>query len=89
MGSSFMKSKGTKQKGMQEMISYAQHQQDIYLIDNIFRQHRNGYLIECGAQNGVNISNSKILIDHFDWHAILIEPHEKWFEQLKKIAQTQ
>lgn len=45
--------------------------------------YQNGYYIECGANDGVNQSNTWYLEKKLGWKGILIEPVDKAFIQLK------
>ena len=43
-----------------------------------------GFFIECGANDGVNQSNTWYLEKYLNWHGILIEPLKEKFIELKK-----
>lgn len=43
-----------------------------------------GYFIECGANDGVDKSNTWYFEKYLNWHGILIEPLTKQFIELKK-----
>ena len=43
-----------------------------------------GYFIECGANDGVDQSNTWYFEKYLNWHGILIEPLTKQFIELKK-----
>jgi FkbM family methyltransferase len=45
---------------------------------------KNGFYIECGANDGVNQSNTWYFEKSLNWRGILIEPNEKIFNELKK-----
>jgi len=45
---------------------------------------KDGFYIECGANDGVNQSNTWYFEKSLNWRGILIEPNKKIFEQLKK-----
>jgi FkbM family methyltransferase len=45
---------------------------------------KNGYFIEFGATNGVDLSNTFILEKNYGWHGILAEPARCWHDQLFK-----
>ena len=45
---------------------------------------RNGFYIECGANDGVNQSNTWYFEKKLAWHGLLIEPIDKVFKELKK-----
>ncbi|MER9200804.1 FkbM family methyltransferase [Mesorhizobium sp. M0933] len=44
----------------------------------------NGYFVEFGATNGVNLSNSYLLEKHFGWNGILAEPAKVWHDSLRQ-----
>ena len=46
--------------------------------------YRNGFYIECGANDGVNQSNTWYFEKQLGWKGLLIEPVESVFNQLKK-----
>ena len=64
--------------------SYSQHGQDVYLIENIYKNKRNGYFIELGASDGKHISNTYLLEQRYDWKGICIEPNAKFYKKLVK-----
>lgn len=43
---------------------------------------KNGFFIEFGATNGVDLSNTYILEKNYGWHGILVEPARCWHNQL-------
>lgn len=45
---------------------------------------RNGYFVEFGATNGVDLSNTYLLEKEFGWNGILAEPAKCWHEDLRK-----
>jgi len=45
--------------------------------------YSNGYYLECGANDGVNQSNTWYFEKCLNWSGILIEPHPKQFVKLK------
>ena len=46
--------------------------------------YENGFYIECGANDGVNQSNTWYFEKSLNWKGILIEPNKKIFKELKK-----
>jgi FkbM family methyltransferase len=46
--------------------------------------YKNGFYIECGANDGVDQSNTWYYEKFKNWHGILIEAHPEIFDQLKK-----
>ena len=65
------------------MTFYSQCGEDKFLYEKFFSNKKNGVYIELGAVDGVFQSNTKFFEDELGWKGILIEPHEKTFEQLK------
>ena len=55
---------------------------DVKLLDHL--NFNNGFFIECGANDGVNQSNTWYLEKYLNWNGLLIEPHKKLFKELKK-----
>jgi FkbM family methyltransferase len=45
---------------------------------------KDGFYIECGANDGVNQSNTWYFEKSLNWRGILIEPNKQIFEELKK-----
>ena len=63
--------------------SRSQMYQDIFvLLATNFK--RNGYFVEFGATNGVDLSNTYLLEKSFGWNGILAEPATVWHEDLSK-----
>ena len=55
---------------------------DVKLLDHLNFNH--GFFIECGANDGVNQSNTWYFEKYLNWNGLLIEPHKKLFKELKK-----
>jgi FkbM family methyltransferase len=49
-----------------------------------FINYENGYFIECGANDGVDQSNTWYFEKILNWSGVLIEPLNKQFQELKK-----
>jgi FkbM family methyltransferase len=49
-----------------------------------FINYENGYFIECGANDGVDQSNTWYYEKILNWSGVLIEPLSKQFQELKK-----
>lgn len=61
--------------------SSSQLQQDL-LVLGIHQCKKNGYFVEFGATNGIDLSNTFLLESHFGWNGILVEPGKSWHEDL-------
>lgn len=61
--------------------SYAQHQQDVIVMQQIFPGKRDGVFVEIGAHDGLEISNT-LLMEEMGWTGMLIEANEKVYQKL-------
>lgn len=61
---------------------YSQDGQDKYL-DSLFKEKRNGFFVEVGANDGITFSNTYFFERQRDWKGICIEPHPSAFAKLK------
>ena len=66
-----------------ENISQSQSQffQDIFVL-SMLNFKKEGYFVEFGAEDGINISNSYLLEKKFEWNGILAEPARGSHESL-------
>lgn len=64
------------------MISYAQNFEDV-MLNRVFGTHRNGFYIDVGAADPVNLSVTKWFYDH-GWSGINIEPVPEFYEKLAR-----
>jgi FkbM family methyltransferase len=62
--------------------SKSQLRQDLFVLSELDFK-RNGFFVEFGATNGVNLSNTYLLEKEFGWNGILVEPAECWHTSLK------
>jgi FkbM family methyltransferase len=67
--------------------SFAQLRQDLWVLHET-RHKRNGYFVEFGAADGVNLSNTCLLEREFGWRGILAEPNPVWHAALKQNRKT-
>lgn len=64
-------------------FSKAQLFQDLFVLSELgFKS--NGYFVEFGATNGIDLSNTYLLESKFDWTGILAEPAKRWHADLNK-----
>jgi len=61
--------------------SYSQIGQDLKVIE-FYKQKKNGFFVEIGASDGLNISNTYLLEKSFDWKGICVEPIPKNYNNL-------
>lgn len=64
-------------------LSNSQLGQDLW-VSEMSRNKRNGYFVEVGAFDGIQLSNTYLLEKNFGWSGVCIEPHPKFYEQLTK-----
>ncbi len=64
-------------------LSKSQLGQDLFVLNN-FNFKRDGFFVEFGATNGVDLSNTYLLEKNFGWSGILAEPAKLWHEELFK-----
>jgi FkbM family methyltransferase len=62
--------------------SKSQLRQDLFVIFEL-EGKKNGYFVEFGATNGIELSNTYLLETEFSWTGILAEPARLWEAQLK------
>lgn len=66
----------------------SQFGQDVFaLMEHHFK--RDGFFVEFGATNGVDISNSYLLEKDFGWRGILAEPGKVWHDALRANRRAQ
>jgi FkbM family methyltransferase len=61
--------------------TYSQFEQDLDVI-KYFKHKKNGYFIDVGATNGIDISNTYLLEKKYNWNGICIEPHDSTYNDL-------
>ena len=52
----------------------SEHQQDMFLSEIIFKQMKNGFFIEAGADDFLKSSNSLYFEEKYNWTGLLVEP---------------
>lgn len=63
--------------------SKSQLRQDLFVLSELGFK-RNGYFVEFGATNGIDLSNTHLLEKSFGWAGILAEPARCWHSELRK-----
>jgi hypothetical protein len=59
-----------------------QAQQDKFVL-NILKEKKNGYFLEIGSNDPININNSYLLEKQYDWKGIMIEYNESFLNSYK------
>ena len=62
---------------------FSQFGQDKFILDNFFKNLKNGFFVEIGAYDGINGSNCFHFEKFLGWNGIAIEPSINQFEKLK------
>jgi FkbM family methyltransferase len=63
--------------------SKSQNYQDLFVLSEL-NMKQDGFFVEFGATNGVDISNTFLLEEEFGWKGILAEPAQFWQEELRR-----
>lgn len=63
-------------------MNYSQLNQDVNVL-KFFNFKENGYYVEIGASDGIELSNTYLLESKFNWTGICVEPLHNRFELLK------
>ncbi|PQA76147.1 FkbM family methyltransferase [Rhodoferax sp. TS-BS-61-7] len=64
-------------------LSKSQYHQDLFVLAELGFK-RDGFFVEFGATNGIELSNSYLLEKSFGWRGILAEPARVWHGDLVK-----
>lgn len=65
------------------MKRYSQNNEEEVLLE-YFKGISNGVVVEVGAANPEYISNSRFLIENYNWYGLLIEPNPVFYNKLKQ-----
>jgi FkbM family methyltransferase len=63
--------------------SKSQNYQDIFVLSEL-NMKQEGFFVEFGATNGIDLSNTFLLEEEFDWKGILAEPALFWHKALRE-----
>jgi FkbM family methyltransferase len=63
--------------------SKSQLRQDLFVLAELDFK-KNGYFVEFGATNGIDLSNTYLLEKNFGWRGILAEPAKCWHRALRE-----
>ena len=64
-------------------MNYSQIGQDLEVL-KFYNKKQNGFFIEIGASDGIDLSNTYLLETQYNWKGICVEPIPKRFESLCK-----
>ena len=67
--------------------SKSQIAQDLFVLSEL-NFKRGGFFVEFGATNGIDLSNTFLLENKYDWTGILSEPAKEWHNDLSKNRQV-
>lgn len=70
-------------------ITYSQINQDRHAMDTIFKYKHNGFFIDIGANNGVNLSNTYLMEKYYNWNGICCDCEPRVIGDLIKNRQCQ
>ena len=63
-------------------LSHSQAMQDVWALFEL-AEKRNGYFVEFGAANGIDLSNTYLLAERYGWRGALAEAHPMFVSQLR------
>jgi len=66
------------------MKFYGQFKLDEFLYNNFFKNHRNGFFVECGAFDGLTEVTCKFFEEFMNWSGINLEPVPYIYNKLVK-----
>lgn len=66
---------------MEEIKYYSQDGQDQYIHQSFFKNKKNGFYIEIGANNGISLSNT-LVFEQLGWSGLGVEPLPDVYDQL-------
>src|SRR5262245_35267462 len=77
---------------MKKLIKYrvysrshlSQAGQDAWVINEVFGRKKNGFFVDIGATDGIDINNTYMLEKRHGWTGICIEPDPEFFRALRR-----
>ena len=66
------------------MINYSQNSEQEVIL-SYFAKKGPGHLLDIGANDGQTFSNSRALLEYFDWSGLLVEPSQTAFKKLNTL----
>lgn len=73
-----------KEYPMFDEYYYSQKGQDKFVNEVIFKNKKNGFFVEIGANDGISFSNTYYFEKNLNWSGICVEPYPDLFTKLKK-----
>ena len=70
-------------EGFENQKTYSQLKQDLKVLE-FYKYKKNGYFIEIGANNGIELSNTYLLEKDYNWKGICVEALPDKFQELIK-----
>ena len=64
-------------------VSHSQIRQDIFALAELDFK-RDGFFVEFGATNGIELNNTRLMESEFGWTGILAEPAKGWHDDLRR-----
>jgi FkbM family methyltransferase len=61
--------------------TYSGQGQDLQIV-KLYNERRNGYFVEVGAYDGIELSNTLLLEEDYGWNGLCIECNPRWFKSL-------
>ncbi len=79
----FLNDRVKKSQKLYDLLKFSKSQisQDLFVI-NEFDYIEDGYFIEIGAADGLNLSNTYMLEKNFNWKGVVVEPAKIWQKKL-------
>jgi len=65
------------------MNSFSQLGQDLWVLNKL-NHKQNGFFIEIGAHNGIDLSNTYLMETEYSWKGICVECNKNIIQELKK-----
>ena len=66
------------------MKFYSQYEQDETIYNMFFKDKKDGFFLEIGADDGIRFSNCNFFEETLGWNGIAVEARDNAFEDLKK-----
>lgn len=63
---------------------YSQYKQDKFVYETFFKNKKDGFFVEIGADDGICFSNSNFFEKELNWKGICIEPRKEAYNKLIK-----